>query len=160
MKLTGNYQELRRKLHELGIPDAPVADGASDVCRRWFRLGEKHLREARQASSHGLKRATYSRAYYAAYNASKAVRYMAFGTVSLKGDDHRKAPDLPSDFPDAATWSDALTRLYENRLRADYDNWIGTERNFSEKPDQAVQSARRFLRTTRTYLNGRFGIWK
>jgi len=85
---------------------------------------------------------------------------MAFGTVSLKGDDHRKAPDLPSDFPDAATWSDALTRLYENRLRADYDNWIGTERNFSEKPDQAVQSARRFLRTTRTYLNGRFGIWK
>ena len=49
-------------------------------------------------------RSVYSRADYAAYNASQAVRYVVRGFVSLRGHDHKKVADLPSNFPDVDSW--------------------------------------------------------
>ncbi len=69
------------------------------------------------AHAAGRTRAAYSRAYYAAYNASKAIRYHVNGVVSLKGDDHQAAPELPGDFPDLDQWSQLVAALYEHRLR-------------------------------------------
>src|SRR5690606_23567879 len=98
---------------------------AQHVGAAWFHLGDAHLAEAKsllrlKSTPH---RAIYSRSYYAAYNASKSIRYLTMGFVSLKGDDHGKAAELPVDFPEKEKWAKAISTLYENRLRADYDNW-------------------------------------
>ncbi len=91
------------------------------------------------------------------YNASKAVRYIVVGAVSLKGDDHQKAHDLPNDFPDVDQWSLRITRLYENRLRADYDNWNSTSAEYSMTTAEALSFADVFVSMTKTYLNTKFG---
>jgi hypothetical protein len=78
---------------------------------------------------------------HAAYNASKSVRYIVNGRVSLKGDDHGEASELPDDFPDVDRWSEAITRLYEHRLRADYDNWRTTTSEMSLSASDAVDLA-------------------
>jgi len=103
-------------------------------------------------------RSTFSRSYYAAYNASKAIRYIVDGAVSLKGDDHHKASsDLPDDFPDVDRWSGEVTKLYEHRLRADYDNWASTVGEHSLTAQQAMDLATEFVDRCRSYLSGRLG---
>jgi len=124
LKLSGNHLELSQKLMEIGVPAPDVLEFARFVCEAWFHLGEQHLAEASKLNKKQCARAVYSRSYYAAYNVSKATRYLASGHVSLKGDDHGKAIDLPGNFPDTPRWSKAITTLYEHRLRADYDNWV------------------------------------
>jgi hypothetical protein len=102
IQMTGNHASFRGKLNALGQA------GASDQLKRyahcialcWFRLALEHLEDARCSLAAGRGRATFSRSYYAAYNASKAIRYLVDGAVSLKGDDHQKASSgLPDDFP-------------------------------------------------------------
>jgi uncharacterized protein (UPF0332 family) len=159
IKLTSNHAEFGSKLARLAIASPSYGAYAEHVCECWFRLAEDHLREADVAVTSGCPRAAFSRAYYAGYNASKAVRYMVNGVVSLKGDDHgRAAVDLPGDLPSTATWSQNLTTLYEHRLRADYDNWQSSTTQNTLLPAQAVQIAREFLETARTYLSQKFGI--
>lgn len=102
LKIADNFWELTAKLQKLGIQVSELKDYAGHVCGCWFRLAEEHLAEAKTALASNSVRSAYSRAYYAAYNASKAARYFSAGSVSLRGDDHRKAgPDLPTDFPAA-----------------------------------------------------------
>jgi hypothetical protein len=129
IEITGNHGQFRQKLITLGhrrISD-DIEKQANHVGLCWFRLALEHLEDARHSFAAGRRRATFSRCYYAAYNASKATRYIARGVVSLKGDDHPKASsDLPDDFPDVDKWSEIVTRLFEHRLRADYDNWNDT----------------------------------
>jgi uncharacterized protein (UPF0332 family) len=50
-----------------------------------MRLAQEHLEDATASLAAGRKRSTFSRSYYAAYSASKAVRYLVFGAVSLTG---------------------------------------------------------------------------
>jgi hypothetical protein len=153
-----NHNEFFRKLDRLGLPDAGlmVRTQAHKLGLRWLRLGTTHLREARAASKAKATRAAYSRAYYAAYNASKAVRYITAGFVSLKGDDHQKAAELPGDFPDAAKWSQSVTRLYEQRLRADYDNWRGV--GFTMDVRTAVDESAGFVAACKAYLRDKFEL--
>jgi hypothetical protein len=76
--------------------------------------------------------------------------------VSLKGDDHgRASTELPGDFPNVATWSGAITRLYEHRLHADYDNWSDTAAEFKLLPKDAILLAEKFIEETRVYLNNK-----
>lgn len=159
LKLTSpNYRELISRLGKLGhsIPD--ITQYAEHVCASWFRLGEVHMAEARAMPRVKCARAIYSRAYYAAYNASKALRYFANGVVSLKGDDHGKAVDLPDDFPDKAQWASRLTKLYQCRLYADYDNWSDTTVLYPYKPKNAIDEAEEFIDAVRLYLVGKFQI--
>lgn len=159
LKLTANHLEFERKLAELQLPNPALAQHAEYIGAAWFHLGDEHLAELRSLVR--LKsiptRAIYSRAYYAAYNASKSVRYLTAGAVSLKGDDHGKATELPSDFPDKERWAKLISILYENRLRADYDNWTTTCTEFSEPPKDAVKAAQEFIAAARKYINAKLG---
>jgi hypothetical protein len=162
LRHTKNFAELRQRLRVLGLTnDLPLLDAyAQHVARCWFTLGEEHLAEAIAAiaTPTSLTRTAYSRAYYAAYHASKTVRYMTKGMVSLKGDDHQAAPDLPSDFVDAAIWGAAITTLYEHRLRADYDNWATTAAAHTLSPTDAVALARSFINEARRHLAVKHGL--
>jgi len=99
----------------------------------------------------------YSRTYYAAYNASKAVRYIVYGSVSLLGDDHKQASDLPDDFPHIDKWAEALPKLREHRLLSDYDNWQTTKASFNLDIEEAVMLAREFIADAQSYLDAKFG---
>ena len=159
LRISANHREFARKVATLGFQGADIDAFAKQVCEAWFRLGEAHLSEARALIKAAVPRATLSRAYYAAYNASKAARYLVQGFVSLKGDDHGKAStELPSDFPDVANWARRMTTLYENRLRADYDNWSNTTSQFSLTPDAAIREAEDFIQEVRGYLNTKYGM--
>lgn len=159
LKLSANHLEFARKLTMLGWPTPDLPSYAQHVCTAWFRLGEEHLVEAKKILAAGCHRACFSRAYYAAYNASKGVRYMVRGFVSLKGDDHSKASsDLPGDFPDVGSWASRVGKLYEHRLRADYDNWNTTPSEHTLKPDEAVAEAEAFIQAARNYLNAKCGM--
>jgi uncharacterized protein (UPF0332 family) len=157
-----NFAELRERLRTLGLTNdlALLDEYARHVATCWFRLAEEHLAEsiASIATSTTLVRTAYSRAYYAAYNASKAVRYMTKGVVSLKGDDHKAAPDLPSDFVDAASWGAKITTLYEHRLRADYDNWAGTTAAHTLSTTDVVMLAKSFVNEARRHLVTKHGL--
>lgn len=159
LKLTSNHLELSRKLNTLSFQNPLLSQHAEYVGKMWFDLGENHLNEAKSMLRLKNKphRAIFSRSYYAAYNASKCIRYLTAGFVSLTGEDHGKATDLPKDFPDKEKWAKNLATLYENRLRADYDNWTTTAGEFSETSSSAVDSAENFIVTARAYINNKIG---
>lgn len=160
LKLTRNHGEFSQKLRSLGhsAAAADLVENAHYVGLSWFRLADEHLADGKIAASAGSDRAAYSRSYYAAYNASKSVRYIVTGGVSLAGDDHKEASNLPDDFPDVARWADAVTRLREHRLRADYENWTSTRSEFSMTSKEAIQLAEEFMADAKAYLQTKFGI--
>ena len=161
LKALRNHAEFRRNLADLSLTSdlAAFDRQVNGVTKCWFELAILNLTDAKTASAAGSARAAFSRAYYAAYNASKAVRYRANGAVSLKGDDHEKAASgLPDDFPNVASWSRAITTLYEHRLRADYENWRDTSNEMTLSVPDCVASAEQFISDCRSYLNSKFGI--
>jgi uncharacterized protein (UPF0332 family) len=145
-------------LTTIGIPSADVLEYAKQISKCWFDLAEEHLEDAKAALAARSPRSAFSRAYYAAYNASKATRYITKGAVSLKGDDHGKASaDLPDDLPNVAQRAQDMTLLYEHRLRADYDNWSDTAKSNTLDPTQAIALASTFIREVRAYVTNKFG---
>ena len=126
--LTGNHGLFADKLRKLGQSEAAVdiRRNALHVGLCWLRLGQEHLGDAEAALTANRVRSVFSRSYYAAYNASKAVRYIVAGAVTLKGDDHSKASDLPDDFPNVEKWAEMIPKLLEHREFSDYDNWDST----------------------------------
>lgn len=149
-----NHKDQAALSTELGSADAnkKVREKAVTIARKWFSLGQQHLSEGDAAVRANAERAGYSRAYYAAYSASKAIRYLKVGNVSLKGDDHQEVGNLPEDFPDLDQWSKTLTELYESRLRADYDNWDSTAVAFKYSALDCVEHARNFLVEAERYF--------
>ncbi len=160
LRHTSNYWEFAKRLDELGIQHASshIKTEAQRVARRWFELGRAHLDDAKHADHGKRDRSAYSRAYYAAYSASKAVRYLHVGTVSLRGDDHGKAPDLPDDFPDVDRWSARITTLYEHRLRADYDNWLESPKHQRVSTGECVVWAEDFIEVARAYVHMKYSV--
>ena len=158
IQLTRNHAEFAEKLRKLGLESAAklVAANARYVGLRWMGLGRKHLADAHEGLQSDSDRAAFSRAYYAAYNASKCVRYLVKGNVSLKGDDHGEASELPDDFPEVDQWSQVITSLYEHRLRADYDHWRATGSEMSLSAAEAVDLAGEFLDAADGYIIQRF----
>lgn len=159
IKISKNHADLTRVLTLLGIGSADVLEYAKHVSKCWYQLAEEHLEDAKQALANKRYRSAYSRSYYAAYNASKAVRYIVSGNVNLTGEDHKHASsDLPDDIPDVEQWSLEITKLYEHRLRADYDNWCDTNANNSIDPEHAVRLAGEFMQVVNHYILQKFGI--
>lgn len=113
MSLTNNHAQWADKLRKLGLSAAAdeTRRNAFFVGLRWISLAGEHLEDAAACLAAGRRRATFSRSYYAAYNASKGVRYIVGGVVSLKGDDHQKAWDLPNDFPSGDRWAEVIPTL-------------------------------------------------
>jgi hypothetical protein len=151
--LTANHGQFAEKLRQLGQPVAAVdmRRNALHVGMCWLRLGKEHLDDAEFALSGNRARSVFSRSYYAAYNASKAVRYIVVGWVSLKSDDHSKASDLPDDFPNAEKWAEMIPKLLEHREFSDYDNWNSTASQHTLSPREAFELAKEFLQTAQSY---------
>jgi hypothetical protein len=78
--------------------------------------------------------------------------------VSLRGDDHQAAPELPDDFPGVDKWSKLVAALYEHRLRADYDNWSNTASENTLPANDCISQAQQFLAECRQYLLDKFGV--
>ena len=160
LDLLRNHGELKSTLvsltmrSDLGVLDSHIAA----IAGKWFELGRLHLNDALGLDVTASPRAAYSRAYYAAYNASKAVRYVVRGTVSLKGDDHKKIADLPDGFPNVDSWTSQLPLLYEHRLRADYDNWTNTTSENVLPPADCVKMAGDFISEAATFLLAEYGL--
>jgi uncharacterized protein (UPF0332 family) len=160
IKITQNHGEFRYKLQTLGHENAAsdIRENAHHIGLCWLRLAYEHMSDAKAAVGSNCDRAAYSRSYYAIYNASKSVRYIVTGSVSLAGDDHKKAPDLPDDFPEVEKWAAEIIRLREHRLRADYDNWRSTGTEQSVSPANVIELAEQFLSQAKQYLETKFGV--
>jgi hypothetical protein len=160
LKLIRNHSEFCRGLRTLDLSgaSADLTDHAHHVGLCWLQLASDHLEDAKAALASSRERSSYSRAYYAAYNASKTIRYVVDGTVSLKGDDHRRASELPDDFPEVEKWASTITNLYEHRLKADYDNWRSTRAELTLSPAETVGLAEQFITEVLRYLEGKYGI--
>ena len=131
-------------------------DRVHAVARQWLLLASQHLRIARQlVAAPRYWRATVSRSYYAAYNASRSVRYVVKGQIRLDGEDHQAVGELPDDFPLKAKWSTFLTDLRKDRNIADYDAWPGMRGSLSLEPTDSFSGAEDFVKTSKAYLRGR-----
>ncbi len=154
-----NHGETRRVLRQLGVDDAALSVIEAKVTEQalsWLRLGEKHLKSVRRLKRYDEEwRSVVSRSYYAAYNASKAVRYYVHGWVSLGADDHQKVGHLPDDFPDRERWARFLVDLRDARNQSDYDPWPETRRALPMSPADAVRDARGFVAEAKQYVTGR-----
>jgi hypothetical protein len=154
LEVIKNHGEFKDRLQilnltsDFGILDAAVVG----VVKSWFALAKQHEEELKSLDLTRQPRAVYSRAYYAAYNASKAVRYLSHGVVSLGGDDHRKVSDLPDSFPDVDAWARDLQVMYQHRLRADYDNWTMTPSEHILTPGDCAALAQRFIAVCERFL--------
>ena len=98
------------------------------------------------------------RGYYAVYNASKSIRYLASGHVSEKGDDDQKVSDLPDDFPDVGVWGSFLRDMYKNCLVADYDGWPNSSRRLDTDMKTALQRCNEFIKVSKEYVRNKFGV--
>jgi uncharacterized protein (UPF0332 family) len=87
-----------------------------------LRLAIAHRRFAAQVTGRLSWRQSVSRAYYACYTASRAVRLSVYGVYETDVSDHKKVGNLPEDFADSATWQDLLTKFRADRNLADYDH--------------------------------------
>ena len=160
LELLRNHAQFKATLVSLTMAgDLHVLDGhVFAVARKWFELGRIHEADASCLDAGKHPRSVYSRSYYAAYNASKAVRYVVRGAVSLTGDDHRKVADLPDSFPDVNSWVSKLQLLYEHRLRADYDNWSNTGSENLLSPEACLATAKEFLKVAADFLLTKYGL--
>src|SRR5258708_21980784 len=114
LELTKNFGKVSRDMGTLGFSQAAadVVEFGHHIGLCWLKLAHRHLADAKASQKQkGTRRAVFSRSYYAVYNASKAVRYVTHGSVSLFGEDHQKAGDLPDDFPNVANWAVDIIRL-------------------------------------------------
>lgn len=154
LKRWSNHAELSRKLQELGLVSdlALLKSHVHQVGATWFQLGREHLAEAKGALRGGAVRTVYSRAYYAVYSFSKTIRFLVYGEVSMKGDDHKAVGHLPTDMPNANSWGRDLEALYDHRLRADYDNWSNTGTLHTLSPSDCVDKADAFHGVAQQYL--------
>ncbi len=160
LDLLKNHAEFKATLVSLTMNgDLPILEShVYAVARKWFALARMHYADASAVDARKNPRSVYSRAYYAAYNASKAVRYVVRGFVSLRGDDHKKVADLPSTFPDVDSWAAKLPLLYEHRLRADYDNWSDTPAENVLSPVDCLSISAGFIEAAEQFLLAEYGL--
>jgi uncharacterized protein (UPF0332 family) len=152
----GNHAKVRSILQKyLSLNFIQEYDAAvRKATSRFIRLAEQHLQSAIQASKNKkLWRTTVSRAYYACYGASRAVRYLVIGHV-LIGDpkDHDKIGELPDDFPGQRQWKIVLNNMRKDRNRADYEPWTKSLKELSGTPKLTLEKAIDFVRISKEYL--------
>ena len=154
----GNHAKILALLKQMaGSASLPWYDeNVHQVVRRWLVLASQHLGVARHLAARPRQwRSTVSRSYYAAYNASRSVRYFVDGQVKLTAEDHQSVGDLPDDFPNKGVWSSFLTDLRKDRNIADYEPWLGARKTLSLPPHDSYLKTRELLTVCRAYLRGR-----
>lgn len=121
--------------------------------KQLIRLGEGHLRYAHHLSGRDIWRQRVSRAYYACYSASKAVRLAQDGSYNTEARDHKKIGNLPDNFPDKNIWQNKLTKFRADRNIADYDH-SAKEKELEYSSSQYLVEASDFVRGIKAYLKG------
>lgn len=151
LKTVRNHLEFRKLLQGLaGSRTLSWFDCAPlEMGRTWYALARTHLLSARHLlRDPRLRRSAVSRSYYAAYSASRCVRYLTSGFVKLDSDDHKCVGDLPADFPEKSSWASFLLDLRRDRNAADYEPW----KTLTFEPTEAVTRTGQFLTKCRRYL--------
>ncbi len=154
----GNQNKVRRIISAFASQEtlAGFDAAAGDIVKRWYSLARDHLSAARHLLRvRGAWRSVVSRTYYAAYNASRAVRLHVTGSVKRGAKDHKSIADLPDDFPRRRDWSAFLQDLRFDRSLSDYEPWPETYRELNRRPAQSLREVTDFLRSVREYLGGR-----
>jgi hypothetical protein len=151
-----NHQRVRKALESILHRGAltPYDEAVKATCRCYLRLAQAHLRIVRRRPVLDW-RTRVSRAYYASYNASRAVRFFVYGQVANDVEDHKRVGELPNDFPDRDTWSTRLTDMRVDRNTADYDPWPDSRVGLKSRPEVNAQRAREFWRAALLYLKAR-----
>jgi len=150
----GNPHKLIRCLADI-LPQPQIDSLAAELrrnVRELLLLSQDHLRAAQRATGRNAWRQKVSRAYYASYIASRAVRLAVDGTFSTDPTDHQRIAALPKNFPDAAYYADLLTKFRGDRNISDYDHSV-TRRDLEMSPADYINAARRFLRNAKSYLH-------
>lgn len=122
--------------------------------KKLVRLGEAHLRYANNLNGAGSWRQRVSRAYYACYSLSKAIRLAEDGIYSTDSSDHKKIGSLPNDFDDKPTWENKLTQFRADRNIADYDH-SATEKELEVTSGTYLSDATLFTKKAKEYLKGK-----
>lgn len=113
-------------------------------------LAESHYRFAvQQKGPHWRQKV--SRLYYAAYNASRAVRLYTNGEYSTEVKDHQRSGHLPEDFPGRSRYSNQLAVLRDDRNTCDYDH-ISSAKDLVLGSRASVELVNDFLSDVRKYL--------
>jgi hypothetical protein len=116
-------------------------------------LARAHLRFAKSTGGPSNWRQRVSRAYYACYCASRAVRLAQHGGFSTDVEDHKKIGQLPDDFPRRDVWAELFVKFRGDRNLADYDPTVGasalehTTREYVERADRFLRDAVAYLRS-------------
>ncbi len=116
-----------------------------------IKLAQIHLRFAKSAAGRWNWRHRVSRAYYACYCASRAVRLAHNGSFSTEVEDHKKIGQLPDDFPGKDVWAELFVKFRGDRNLADYDHTVSISA-LEYTTNVYVKHADEFLREVIAYL--------
>ncbi len=152
----GNPSKAIRCLEAILTPSEvqKLRDEIKRNVRQLVTLCNSHMRSARNVAGQGSWRQRISRAYYACYCMSRAVRLAISGAYNTDPSDHKSIGDLPSDFPDSATWSDLLTKFRGDRNISDYDH-TACRGELEHTDAEYLQQAQIFIRDAKDYLKER-----
>lgn len=122
--------------------------------KKLIRLADSHLRFAKKSSGADAWRNRVSRAYYACYSVSKAIRLAEEGIYSTEASDHKKIGQIPDKFPNKNIWSDKLVKFRADRNIADYEH-NANEGSLEYKSKEYLQDAELFVKEVKKYLKGK-----
>lgn len=126
-----------------------------DNSREMMALARDHLELAKHLKLEPRRwRHTVSRAYYASYLATRAVRLAYDGSYSTESTDHKKVGVLPTGFPNQATYENQLPILRDDRNLADYDH-AATPADLLVGIEPAVTLAAQVISDAQTWLDSR-----
>ena len=115
-----------------------------------YSLGSQQYSFARRLHARHWRQVV-SRAYYGAYNVSRAIRLQVHGEFSTEVRDHQKFESLPDDFPKKHTYSNLLTTLRDDRNLCDYDH-TAMETDLVIGRSAALTLVRDFISDAKGYL--------
>ena len=116
-------------------------------------LAKRHYNFARKQSNPNWRQ-KISRLYYAAYNASRAVRLYVSGHYSTDVRDHQKSEKLPDDFPNRAQYVNKIIVLRTDRNICDYDH-ASTASDLLLGSTKSTELVEAFLDDAVIYLAGK-----
>ncbi len=116
-------------------------------------LAKRYYHFARKQSSPNWRQ-EISRLYYAAYNASRAVRLYVSGDYSTDVRDHQKYERLPDDFPNRAQYVNQIAVLRTDRNICDYEH-ASTASDLALGSTKSTELVEAFLNDVMTYLAGK-----
>lgn len=153
LDVPGNPRELQQRLKPfIGKKAASKIEiDLKRQARRLYILGKYHFNFARRQALPRDWRQVVSRAYYAAYSVSRAIRLMETGEFSRDVKDHQRFDRLPNAFRQVAMYSNKLELMRDDRNICDYDHSAQVSDLTSTPPD-TLRLVAQFMLDAKAYL--------